>query len=177
MTTFDQSTILPRETIMEWFGEMEQMGFTLEYRSEEYDLRATAENDLCIFRISAGWPGEFPDETRGYLGCIASAKDGGGNDLHDGVQNRETWERILQDIQEFSQAVQDDPTPPLFANPVLQVYPVESQRRPCTAREDYKSNADFYLYFRKISQEDSYQGFFCKAHWQDAIRWVVEQGV
>ena len=177
MTTFDQSTILPKETIMEWFGELEQMGFTLEYRSREYSLSATAENDLCLFSISASWPGEFPDETRGYLGCMASAKDGGGNDLHDGIQNRETWEKILQDIREFNQFVRDHPTAPMEADPVLQIYPVETQRRPCTAGEGCETNADFYLFFRKPSQENFHQGFFCKAHWQDAIRWVAEQGM
>ena len=176
----DQDTTLPRETILEWFRELEAEGYILHpERTNEYSIRICAESDLCLFSISAHWPGEFPGETRSYLGCIASAKDGGGDDLHDGPQSRETWDKIVADIREFNQFVNDYPTAPMGTSPTLMVYPVPTQRRECTAdrKQACPNNANFYMVFNSPHDEERYLGFFCQEHWEKALAWVAQREI
>ena len=179
MPDIDESTILPKATILEWFKELETHGYALRHHQRnDHHIYITAENDLCIFSVGAQWPGEYPTDTKGYLSCFASAKDGGSNDLHEGVQNRSTWDHIIKDILQFNQHVQDHPTRPLDSSPALSVYPIETQRRDCTVDADNRcpNNADFYMDLSHPQQEQTYKGFFCQAHWLQAISWAAQKG-
>ena len=179
MPDINRSTILPKATILEWFRELETHGYALgHHREKDHHIYITAENDLCIFDIGAQWPGEYPTGTKGYLSCFASAKDGGSNDLHDGIQSRSTWDHIVKDILEFNQHVQANPTTPLESSPALSVYPIEAQRRDCTADADNHcpNNADFYMSLNHPQHGQTYKGFFCQDHWLQAISWAALKG-
>ena len=179
MTESNDTPIQDRQTIRQWFSELETQGYSLcDRKDDEHSISVYAVNDLCIFSLSASWPGEYPGETKAYLACFASAKDGGSNDLQDGLQTRDTWDRILADIREFNQDVLDYPSVPMGVSPTLSVYPVETQRRDCTADKNAlcPNNANFYMVFRPPDKGVPYTGFFCRDHWQKAVTWAADKG-
>ena len=63
------------------------------------------------YGITAITPATERPESPGYLGCIANATGGGGNDLAERQFNLHTWAKILADMLAYEAASYKPPQP------------------------------------------------------------------